>query len=170
MKELKSERIMKNVMKTIMRNTKLVMILAFLPALFGAAQVGAVDYKSTYKSPYDYGMQTQSPAPSMDFHSTSVLPASGSAYTATPMIGENGAAATPSYAAPGRIGHIRKLDANGNGIEDDEEGGEEPGNAGTPGQTVDPKDQLPLGDAVWPLMLMALAYLGVRVFRARKRA
>lgn len=28
----------------------------------------------------------------------------------------------------------------------------------------------PLGDAVLPLMLMALAYLGVRVFRARKRA
>ena len=29
---------MKNVMKTIMRNTKLVMILAFLPALLSAAQ------------------------------------------------------------------------------------------------------------------------------------
>ena len=140
--------------------------MALLPALFGAAQAGAVDYRSTYQSSYNYGMQAQSPAPSMDFHSTSVLPASGSAYTATPMIGENGAAATPSYAAPGRIGHIRKVDANNNGIEDDEEDGEESGNAGTPGQTVDPKDQLPLGDVVWPLMMLLCAYAGYKKVRA----
>ena len=149
-------------MKTtmIMRKIFVLVMMALLPALFGAAQAGAVDYKSTYKLPYDYGMQTQSPAPSMDFHSTSVLPASGSAYTATPMIGENGAAATPSYAAPGRIGHIRRLD---DGEED-----EETNNAGTPGQNVDPKDQLPLGDAVWPLMLLLCAYAGYKKVRARK--
>lgn len=37
-----------------------------------------------------------------------------------------------------------------------------------PGTTTDTSS--PLGDAVWPLMLMALAYLGVRVFFRRKRA
>ena len=160
-------------MKTtmIMRKIIVLVMMALLPALFGAAQVGAVDYKSTYKSPYDYRMQTQSPAPSVGFQSTSALPASGSAYMATPMIGDNGAAEAPSYAAPGRIGHIRKIDANHNGIDDDEEeDGEDPGNAGTPGSTVDQKDQLPLGDAVWPLMLLLCAYAGYKKVRARKEA
>ena len=49
---------------------------------------------------------------------------------------------------------------------------------GGPGDTggasdYDPKTPTyegPIGDAVLPLMLMALAYLGMRVFRARKRA
>lgn len=155
-------------MKTtmIMRKIFVLVMMTLLPALFGAAQVGAVDYKSTYKSPYDYRMQTQSPAPSVGFQSTSALPASGSAYMATPMIGDNGAAEAPSYAAPGRIGHIRKVDANNNGIDDDAEVDEETGNAGTPGQTVDPKDQLPLGDVVWPLMLLLCAYAGYKKVRA----
>ena len=157
-------------MKTtmIMRKIIVLVMMALLPALFGAAQVGAVDYKSTYKSPYDYRMQTQSPAPSVGFQSTSALPASGSAYMATPMIGDNGAAEAPSYAAPGRIGHIRRTDLNGNGIEDDQE--EETNNAGTPGSTVDQKDQLPLGDVVWPLMLLLCAYAGYKKVRARKEA
>ena len=157
-------------MKTtmIMRKIFVLVMMALLPALFGAAQVGAVDYKSTYKSPYDYRMQTQSPAPSVGFQSTSALPASGSAYMATPMIGDNGAAEAPSYAAPGRIGHIRRTDLNGNGIEDDQE--EETNNAGTPGSTVDQKDQLPLGDGVWPLMLLLCAYAGYKKVRARKEA
>ena len=48
---------MKSIMKTILRNTKLVMILAFLPALLSAAQAQAVDYKSTYK-----GVRYEQPA------------------------------------------------------------------------------------------------------------
>lgn len=40
----------------------------------------------------------------------------------------------------------------------------------TAGEATEGSEESPLGDAVWPLMLMALAYLGVRVFRARKRA
>ena len=157
-------------MKTtmIMRKIFVLVMMALLPALFGAAQVGAVDYKSTYKSPYDYRMQTQSPAPSVGFQSTSALPASGSAYMATPMIGDNGAAEAPSYAAPGRIGHIRRTDLNGNGIEDDQE--EETNNAGTPGSTVDQKNQLPLGDVVWTLMVLLCAYAGYKKVRARKEA
>ena len=152
-------------MKTtmIMRKIFVLVMMTLLPALFGAAQVGAVDYKSTYKSPYNYRMQTQSPAPTVEFQSTSVLPASGSAYMATPMIGDNGAAQAPSYAAPGRIGHIRR-----DGIDDDDEEGEGTGNAGTPGQTVDQKDQLPLGDVVWPLMMLLCAYAGYKKVRARK--
>ena len=161
---------MKSIMKTIVRNTKLVMILAFLSALLSAAQAQAVDYQTKYKgtmynvqSTASYGVS----APTMGFRSTSVLPTSGSAYTANPMIEGNGLVATPSASAPGRIGHIRRVDLNDNGIEDDLEE-EEPGNGGTPGQTVDPEKQLPLGDVVWPLMLLLCAYAGYKKVRARK--
>lgn len=167
---------MKSIMKTILRNTKLVMILAFLPALFSAAQVQAVDYKGTYKGvryeqPYQhakYKVASTASAPTMGFQSTSALPTSGSAYTANPMIEGNGLVATPSASAPGRIGHIRRTDLKNNGIEDDEEEGEETCNGGTPGQTVDPEKQLPLGDVVWPLMMLLCAYAGYKKVRARK--
>ena len=167
---------MKKNIKTIMRNTKLVMILAFLPALLSAAQAQAVDYKSTYKGVkyeqprqyVEYKVATTATTPAVGFQSTSALPTSGSAYTANPMIEGNGLVATPSASAPGRIGHIRRVDLNGNGIEDDLEE-EEPGNGGTPGQTVDPEKQLPLGDVVWPLMLLLCAYAGYKkVSRHRK--
>ena len=162
-------------MKTILRNTKLVMILAFLPVLFSAAQAQAVDYQTKYKGvryeqPYQhakYKVASTASAPTMGFQSTSALPTSGSAYTANPMIEGNGLVATPSASAPGRIGHIRRVDLNDNGIEDDLEE-EEPGNGGTPGQTVDPEKQLPLGDVVWPLMMLLCAYAGYKKVRARK--
>ena len=70
---------MKKNIKTIMRNTKLVMILAFLPALLSAAQAQAVDYKSTYKGTQyeqprqyvEYKVATTASAPTMGFQSTS---------------------------------------------------------------------------------------------------
>ena len=162
---------MKSIMKTILRNTKLVMSLAFLPALLSAAQAQAVDYQTKYKGTM-YNVQSTASygasAPTMGFRSTSVLPTSGSAYTANPMIEGNGLVATPSASAPGRIGHIRRVDLNGNEIVDEEEEEEEPGNGGTPGQTVDPEKQLPLGDVVWPLMLLLCAYAGYKKVRARK--
>lgn len=52
------------------------------------------------------------------------------------------------------------------------ESGDGPGSTGG-ASDYDPKTPTPegpIGDAVLPLMLMALAYLGVRFFRARKRA
>ncbi len=79
------------------------------------------------------------------FRSTSTMQGSGSVYSATPVLDADGSAYNPSESASERPhGGIRKADAF------------------TPPQ--------PLGDAVWPLMLMALAYLGLRLFRARKRA
>ena len=89
------------------------------------------------------------------FRSTSAMQSSGSVYSANPTLNEDGTAYNPSeaaYSARSQNG-LRK---NGSGTPTT------PGN-GTEGEQ-------PLGDAVWPLMLMALAYLGVRVSRARKRA
>ena len=155
---------MKNVMKTILRNTKLVMILAFLPALLSAAQAQAVDYKSTYKGvryeqPYqqvEYKVATTATAPAVGFQSTSAY--SGQFGTEEqPMLNSDGTVNDGAYmGAPKRPGSIRR-----EGREDGE------GNTGTPGQTG---DKQPLGDAVWPLMLLLCAYAGYKKVRARKEA
>lgn len=85
------------------------------------------------------------------FRSTSAMQGSGSVYSANPTVSADGSAYSPiSSDMPNR--GIRKSTLPG---EPDEK---------------DDKDNTPIGDAVLPLMLMALAYLGVRFFRARKRA
>jgi hypothetical protein len=161
MKELTSERIMKNVMKTILRNTKLVMILAFLPALLSAAQAQAVDYKSTYKGTQyeqprqyvEYKVATTATAPAVGFQSTSAY--SGQFGTEEqPMLNSDGTVNDGAYmGAPKRPGSIRR---------EEREGG-----TGTPGQTG---DKQPLGDVVWPLMVLLCAYAGYKKVRARKEA
>ena len=158
MKELMSERIMKNVMKTILRNTKLVMILAFLPALLSAAQAQAVDYKSTYKGvryeqPYqqvEYKGASTATAPAVGFQSTSAYSGQWAAQeSTTPMLNSDGTVNDGAYmGSPKRPGSIRR-----------------DGNPGTPGEKDDDEDQ-PLGDVVWPLMLLLCAYAGYKKVRA----
>lgn len=91
------------------------------------------------------------------WQSTSVMPRSGSTYSPqvtavganeAPVMGTTTGNNTQSSARPG---HIRKS----------QEGNTEigPGNPGSP-----------IGDAFWPLMLLALAYMSLRVFLKRKRA
>lgn len=84
------------------------------------------------------------------FRSTSAMQTSGSAYSPNPTLGADGTASYGDEGSPTR--NIRKMKM------------EDPG---TPGAGGNPQ---PLGDAVLPLMLMALAYMSLRVFRARKRA
>ena len=158
--ELTNERIMKNVMKTILRNTKLVMILAFLPALLSAAQAQAVDYKSTYKGvrygqPYqqvEYKVATTATAPMAGFQSTSAYSGQFGSEE-QPMLNSDGTVNDGAYmGAPKRPGSIRR---------EERESGE--GNTGTPGQEG---DKQPLGDVVWPLMLLLCAYAGYKKVRA----
>ena len=86
------------------------------------------------------------------FRSTSAMQGSGSVYSANPTVSADGSAYSPiSSDMPNR--GLRKTGTLPN--EPDEK---------------DDQDNTPIGDAVLPLMLMALAYLGMRVFRARKRA
>lgn len=160
MKELKSERIMKNVMKTILRNTKLVMILAFLPALLSAAQVQAVDYKSTYKGvkyeqprqPEEYKVAATATAPMAGFQSTSAYSGQFSNEQQS-MLNSDGTVNNEAYGVGSshRPGSIRRTEINNPGDPDDEE---DEGN-------------VPLGDVVWPLMLLLCAYAGYKV-RSRK--
>ena len=156
---------MKNVMKTIMRNTKLVMILAFLPALLSAAQAQAVDYKSTYKGTQyeqprqyvEYKVATTATTPAVGFQSTSAYSGQFSNGQQS-MLNSDGTVNGDAYmgSLPGRS--IRK---SGTGSSDQpgtpDEGEEEDG------------EQQPLGDGLMALMLCACAYLIVRAMRKEEK-
>jgi len=155
---------MKNVMKTILRNTKLVMILAFLPALFSAAQAQAVDYKRTYKGVryeqprqhVEYKVATTASAPTMGFQSTSVYSSQfGNGEQST--LNSDGTVNEEAYmAAPKHPRRIRMGEREG------EEGG-----TGSPGKTG---DKQPLGDAVLPLLFMSLTFCGYLYLRRKRSA
>ena len=86
------------------------------------------------------------------FRSTSAMQTSGSVYSATPVLNENGIAAygnenSDSGFSAKDFGHIRR----------------------DPGTEEEFIDNQPLGDAVLPLMIMALAFCGV-VYLRRKKA
>lgn len=124
----------------------LIGLLAVLPIA-----IGAVEFKNTYH-PVGYDQQqarVYTEAPAAVFQSTSTLAGSGSAWSATPMLGEDGmamlegASEDPKHAQGG----IRRVVT--------------PGNNGT---------QQPIGDAVVPLMLLALAYAGYKVLARRKKS
>lgn len=145
---------MKNVMKTIMRNTKLVMILAFLPALLSAAQVQAVDYKNSYKSPLHSShanpeYQVQTTAPSAAFQSTSAYSSQWAEESTTPMLNSDGTVNNEAYGVgpKRRPGSIRRE-----------------GMPGTPEEKDDDEDQ-PLGDALLPMMMLLCAYAIYKVSR-----
>ena len=123
----------------------LIGLLAIMPIA-----MSAVEFKNTYH-PVEYDQQqarVYTEAPAAVFQSTSTLAGSGSAWSATPMLGEDGtamlegASEDPKHAQGG----IRRVVT--------------PGNEG---------NKQPIGDAVLPLMLMAIAFCGV-VYLRRKKA
>lgn len=146
---------MKNVMKTALRNTKLVMILAFLPALLSAAQAQAVDYMNNYRGVQqtEYRVQTvTTTAPAATFQSTSAYSGQWEEQgSMTPMLNSDGTVNNEAYGvgaknAPG----LRKS------------------NTPPPPGQQDPESKLPLGDGWLPLMLLLCAYAGYKKVRARK--
>ena len=151
-------------MKTIMRNTKLVMILAFLPALLSAVQAQAVDYKSTYK-----GVRYEQPRQHVEYKvaATATAPMAGfqstSAYSSQFSTGEqstlnsDGTVNSAAYGIGSRHpGSIRRTESNINNPDDPDDDEEDEGN-------------VPLGDAVLPLLMMSLAFCGYLYLR-RKRS
>ena len=160
---------MKSIMKTIMRNTKFVMILAFLPALLSAEQAQAVDYKSTYKGVkyeqprqhVEYKVATTATAPMAGFQSTSAYSgqfSTGEQFT----LNSDGTVNSAAYGIGSRHpGSIRRAGSNINNPDD-------------PDDSDDPDDEkddgnTPLGDAVLPLLMMSLAFCGYLYLR-RKRS
>ena len=161
---------MKSIMKTILRNTKLVMILAFLPALLSAAQAQAVDYKSTYKGvryeqPYqhaEYKVASTASAPTMGFQSTSVY-SSQFGNGEQSMLNSDGTVNNEAYGV-GSSHHPGSIRREGVG---DPSGGIDPPDEDDKDKTENGE---PLGDVVWPLMLLLCAYAGYKKVRARKEA
>ena len=148
-------------MREMKRNIFAIVMMAILLALGGTAQ--AVSYKGTYKG------RSQQPAymapatvPVITFQSTSSMPVMMSTET---LLNEDGTVNAGAYGvgqsySSGRPGHIRKADDNGDGIDD--ETGLPVENIDNP--TIDPNDpgNVPLGDGLWVLLLLAGAYIVVR--------
>ena len=116
-----------------------VVLLAVLPIV-----ASAVEYKNMYRpTGYDRQRTTMlAETPTAVFQSTSTLAGSGSAYSAAPMLAEDGTATYEGAGGP------RRAEMGGTGT---------PGTPSTPGQGSQ-ENQFPLGDALIPLLLFALAY------------
>ena len=98
------------------------------------------------------------PTMAQDWQSTSSMTGSGSAYgaqvTAVGAVEVTDMATTTESYSPAKAPGVRKNPAT-------------PGSPSTPGQG-EAENQFPLGDAVLPLMLMALAFCGYVAIRKRK--
>lgn len=97
--------------------------------------------------------QTLAQQPEAKMTSTSIMAPSGSAL---PQAAMTGAVTTYSTNRAAKVGPRRA--GENDGFEDE---GDEP-------STGNPGEPNPLGDAMWPLMLLALIYTSVRTFRRRR--
>jgi len=120
-----------------------IMILC-LPALWGVGQAKAVDYQGVYHP---------TEAPQAIFQSTSAYSVQWQESNTTPMLNSdgslNGEAYMGSSSSSTQRGVIRK------------------GGTGTPG-LPNPGDKQPLGDGLWVLMVLACAYMCLRVFLKKR--
>lgn len=143
-------------MKTTLKNTVAILIMALLPALLGAAQAGAVEYKTRYRGVQSSEYRSQSlesqrtSAPSVAFQSTSAYSGLWNQDDRLSMLNEDGSVNTEVYMSSGP----RRAPVTG---------------PGTPGGQLNPSTQQPLGDGLMALMLCACAYLIVRATRKEEQ-
>ena len=98
--------------------------------------------------------QTLAQQPSSDFRSTSVMQSSGSALPQAATTGAVLTSSTPGQYTPAtRPGGIIRKDVGGGSTADDED-------------PDAPEEPFPIGDAVIPLMVLALMYVCARAFRS----
>ena len=97
--------------------------------------------------------QSLAQKPEAQMQSTSVMVGSGSSL---PQAAQTGTYTTyDDNTQAGRKGHVRKVEINPGGGDPDE-----------PGDNSEPWED-PLGDAAWPLMVLAVGYVCVRRMRRR---
>ena len=101
--------------------------------------------------------QNMAQQPNSSFQSTSTMVGTGSALPQAAQTGAYVTGSTPGSYSPANAPGIRKIGGGNQG------GGDGPANPDDPYAT-------PLGDATLPLMLLAGAYLIMRVARKRQRA
>ena len=141
----------KRIMKTTLKN----MLIIVLLVLSGTMQAAAVEYKNNYRGVHqpEYQKQTVSTAaPTATFQSTSMYSGQWNQDEQQSMLNADGSVNGEAYISenhlPGRS--VRK-------------------GPGTPGGTLDPNAQQPLGDGLMALMLCACAYLIVRATRKEEK-
>ncbi len=151
MKELK---IMKTTMIKVMGyRLWIIGMIALLPTL-----AAAVEYKSTYNGGYSqpaYGVAVTATAPSATFQSTSAYSEQWAAREEQSSINPDGTVNSSAYGI-GRKPGLRKDPVA------------PPPNPGDPDDDPDDDGNVPLGDALLPLLLLALGYLVLRKRRAAR--
>lgn len=129
--------------------------LAMIGLVLGLAMtMQAVDYKNVYKHSVvshqysDNGIEAATP--STGFRSTSAYSGQWNQDAQQSLLNTDGSVNTEAYmGGPRRVGGSPSSG----------------GGTGTPGGDLN--NQQPLGDVLWPLMLMAMMYAAVRVFRRK---
>jgi hypothetical protein len=135
-------------MNNKLRNTVAIVMMLLLPVLFGTAQAGAVTYGNVQKYQAQSTMYPeQGTMPQVEFQSTSAYSEQWSEQ-ATPLLNGDGSVNQEAYMS-GSIGPRKNT-------------------TGNPGTPDDDGEQQPLGDALLPLMLLACAYLSMRVFLKKR--
>lgn len=134
-----------------------IVLMAILPALMGAAQAKAVEYKSTYRGVRTqpvYGIATTAATPKTAFQSTSAYSGQWSNETSEALLNNDGSVNSGAYLSSGP--HRAKKD--------------DPIMPPNPDPTTDPNDtgNVPLGEGVLALMFLACAYAISKVLRTRK--
>lgn len=151
-------KIMKTTMKIKVMGYRLWVtgMIALLPAL-----AAAVEYKSTYGGGYSqpaYGIAVTATAPSATFQSTSAFSNQWAVKgDVQSMLNADGSIASDGTASAPYSSHVRKGGPGG--------GASGPG---TPGGDLDPTTQQPVGDALLPLLVMALGYFAIRRRRSAR--
>ena len=137
-------------MKTTLRYLlSMVMVLSVL-----SLSAQTPKYGKTYNPSHQYAaaqVEAQMPVATMSSTSSTWV-SSGSTLPQAAVTGT-----TTTYDTGGKPGSIRRSKMDDDGWEDDP----------TP---EPPSEPAPLGDGLWAMMLLACAYLGMRVFLKRKRA
>jgi len=134
-------------------------VVGLLLMLSGTAQATAVSYTNSYQpSVASYQLSAVgyqgATAPSATFQSTSAYADQWNQDTQQSMLNADGSMNTGAYMTSGP----RRAP------------GGAPGGPGTPGGTLDPTTQQPLGDGLWALMLCATAYIVLRRTRCERDA
>ena len=135
-----------------------------------AGNAQAVDFKNTYQgmeqktNPMEYRVATTATAPSAYFQSTSVYSGQWNQDAQQSMLNADGTVNSDAYGVGQStvISRPRRVDANGDGIDDE---------TGLPVNPIIDKDDegnVPLGDGLLVLMALAMAYAGTRIWRARR--
>ena len=137
-----------------------ILMMAILPALSGAAQAGAVEYKSTYRGVQstEYRVQTvgvpNSTTPAVGFQSTSAYSSQWGKESSSSLLNSDGSVNSSAYMSSGP--HYAKKDGVG-----DPSGGIDPPDDDDDDNT---ENGTPLGEGILALLMMALAYLGCRKY------